>query len=486
MFPVVARLLAVGLVCFGLWKWEASLPFADSRGAQRDVPASGGPGGESLNGGGESTPGHHHEPHHGGVVGMAGDHHLEALAFTDGRILAYVSSFTRDALPHRGLGGTVSIYEDEEIVRVAPLQVVETLTGPGLEARVQPLGPDPVLLEFAITRDNRDFFAIEFQLPVAAGGRRAGGAVRNCRAPSETTRPLCTLDFDSGVVSILASPARDAVVVSTGEGRPSLWAMPTTQFRDRFRDLPDTVLKETGITTVSGPALAIRPDGREAVVGMVDRLIRYVLPGAAPYSFLPVPQGGAVLATWSADARRILLAGNDGNLMLVNVVKAQPVRELALGVSVTSMTFTSEGRTAVVARSDGVLSIFDFLTADPGRDVPVSTLPLTAVQTAAGAAIVGGEDAKVRRWDLATVREEAAVDLSSAVAALAISPDLREVAVGMSNGEVVLLDAATLNQRGHLPAQHDAEAAVPIRAISWTPTALVVGDERGRVSVWSR
>jgi hypothetical protein len=54
---------------------------------------------------------------------MAGDHHLEALAFTDGRILAYVSSFTRDALPHRGLGGTVSIYEDEEIVRVAPLQV---------------------------------------------------------------------------------------------------------------------------------------------------------------------------------------------------------------------------------------------------------------------------------------------------------------------------------------------------------------------------
>ncbi len=484
MFPIVARLLAVGLVCFGLWRWEASLPFADSRAAQGDVPASGGPGAGSLNGGGESTPGHHHEPHHGGVVGMAGDHHLEALAFTDGRILAYVSSFTRDALPHRGLGGTVSIYEDEEIVRVAPLQVVETLTGPGLEARVQPLGPDPVLLEFSITQDNRDFFSIEFQLPVAAGGRRAGGAVRNCRAPSETTGPLCTLDFDSGVVSILASPARDAVVVSTGKGRPSLWAMPTTQHRDRFRDLPDAVLREIGLSTVTGAALAIRPDGREAVVGMVDRLVRYVLPGAAPYSFLPVPQGGAVLAAWSADARRILLAGSDGDLLLVNVVKAQPVRDIALGVSVTSMTFTSEGRTAVVARSDGTLSIFDFLTADPGQDIPVSTLPLTAVQTAAGAAIVGGEDAKVRRWDLATAREEAAADVPSAITALAVSPDLGEVAVGMENGVVVLLDAATLGQRGQLPAQ--SEAAAPIRAISWTGTALVVGDESGRVSVWAR
>src|SRR6266446_7008364 len=43
-----------------------------------------------------SGPGvHDHTPHHGGVVGMAGDLHLEALAAPDGRVRVYLTDFWR-------------------------------------------------------------------------------------------------------------------------------------------------------------------------------------------------------------------------------------------------------------------------------------------------------------------------------------------------------------------------------------------------------
>src|SRR5437899_12813494 len=47
-----------------------------------------------------SGPGvHDHTPHHGGVVGMAGDLHLEALAAPDGRVRVYLTDFWRRPLP---------------------------------------------------------------------------------------------------------------------------------------------------------------------------------------------------------------------------------------------------------------------------------------------------------------------------------------------------------------------------------------------------
>src|SRR5436189_288265 len=49
---------------------------------------------------------HDHTPHHGGVVGMAGDLHLEALAAPDGRVRVYLTDFWRRPLPAASATGT--------------------------------------------------------------------------------------------------------------------------------------------------------------------------------------------------------------------------------------------------------------------------------------------------------------------------------------------------------------------------------------------
>src|SRR5206468_13053869 len=42
---------------------------------------------------------HDHTPHHGGVVGMAGDPHPEARAAPDGRVRVYLTDLRRRPLP---------------------------------------------------------------------------------------------------------------------------------------------------------------------------------------------------------------------------------------------------------------------------------------------------------------------------------------------------------------------------------------------------
>jgi len=79
-----------------------------------------------------SGPGvHDHTPHHGGVVGMAGDLHLEALAAPDGRVRVYLTDFWRRPLPAASATGTVTL-ELTDGDRALPL----ALAGDALDEQV--------------------------------------------------------------------------------------------------------------------------------------------------------------------------------------------------------------------------------------------------------------------------------------------------------------------------------------------------------------
>src|SRR5205809_7910519 len=52
---------------------------------------------------------HDHTPHHGGVVGMAGDLHLEALAAPDGRVRVYLAVFSRRPLQAASSSGSAPL-----------------------------------------------------------------------------------------------------------------------------------------------------------------------------------------------------------------------------------------------------------------------------------------------------------------------------------------------------------------------------------------
>ena len=115
--PLLERIASTGerlaavLVAFALWRLgtapPAVVPVEPS--AISRVAVAG-----DARAAAESTAGHHHRSHHGGVVGMVGDRHLEALALSSGRILVYLSGFGREPLPHDRLTGTATVYRDDD------------------------------------------------------------------------------------------------------------------------------------------------------------------------------------------------------------------------------------------------------------------------------------------------------------------------------------------------------------------------------------
>src|SRR5438094_5840780 len=120
---------------------------------------------------------HDHTPHHGGVVGMAGDLHLEALAAPDGRVHVYLTDFWRRPLPAASATGTVTLdlpHRD----RALPLAVA----GDALEGSGPALHGAEVSAHVALGGGGTAV-EMDFVLPVGAGGGAAAGvAVRGCAA----------------------------------------------------------------------------------------------------------------------------------------------------------------------------------------------------------------------------------------------------------------------------------------------------------------
>src|SRR5262249_44192603 len=152
-----------------------------------------------------SGPGvHDHTPHHGGVVGMAGDLHLEALAAPDGRGRVWLTDFWRRPLPATSATGAVTL-ELADGNRTLPVAAA----GDALEARGPALpGPD-VPAHVALGVGGKPV-EMDFVLPVGAGSAGAAGVpVHGCvplaGSAGAARAPRCTLDFARPVTVVAAT-----------------------------------------------------------------------------------------------------------------------------------------------------------------------------------------------------------------------------------------------------------------------------------------
>src|SRR5437762_8415707 len=167
---------------------------------------------------------HDHTPHHGGVVGMAGDLHLEALAAPDGRVRVYLTDFWRRPLPAASATGTVTL----ELVdgdRTLPLAAA----GDALEARGPALPGPEVTARFALGVGGKPV-EMDFVLPVRAGGAGAAGVpVHGCVAlagsPGAARAPRCTLDFAHPVTLVAATPDGALALVAAIDLGVSAWRL---------------------------------------------------------------------------------------------------------------------------------------------------------------------------------------------------------------------------------------------------------------------
>ena len=96
--------------------------------------------------------------------------------------------------------------------------------------------------------------------------------------------------------------------------------------------------------------------------------------------------------------------------------------------------------------------------------------------------VSGGQDDKVRLWDLATGRESAVLNHAGVVRCLAVSPDGKLLTTGCSDGKVRLWNIVTRQEIRSFPCDQDTHTG----AVAFSPDGhmLATGGRDGKISLW--
>ena len=154
--------------------------------------------------------------------------------------------------------------------------------------------------------------------------------------------------------------------------------------------------------------------------------------------------GAAVQAVATSPDNKWLATGSaDNSIKLFNLNDGKPGATLS-GHSgpVTSLRFTPDGSKLVSGSMDKSIRVWSTADGKPAGqiDTPSEVLSLTLV--AGGAQVAsGGNDNLIRLWDLPAGASPALAQ--NAGTTLAASPDRKQLAVGMADGKINLIEAAT-------------------------------------------
>jgi WD40 repeat protein len=422
---------------------------------------------------------HDHTPHHGGVVGMSGETHLEALIEPDGRVRVWVTDFWRRPRGIDDVRGRVTL-ELAEGDRTVPFRAA----GDALEAAAGPLDvpevPARVVLDVGGTAVDMDFL-----LPVAGSDPGAASVpLRGCvpvPAAPDGLRPRCVLEFPRAVSALAATPDGALVLVAGVDLGVTAWQLPEGSFLRGFAAAPPLAVPATDARPHSeaANAIAIRPDGTEAVVAVEGRLLRYAVTSGRLLRELPAQAGVVRAVAWSRDGRRLLasvfydptahvLAADDGALLA-----RLPVEREAAAVA-----FSADGTLAAVGNELGSIVLFDLASLAPLRELRGGRSPVSAVALANDRVVSAAGDGVLRVWDAGSGRLAHETAPGPMLAALAIARSGERAAAAGYDGVLRVVDLRT--QAMERLAWHDA----PVHALAWAGETLVSGDGRGRVALW--
>jgi Cu/Ag efflux protein CusF len=185
---------------------------------------------------------HDHSPRHGGVVGMSGMRHLEALAQADGTVRVYLTDFHREPLALDDVTGHVTL-ELPAGDRELALRVV----GDALEAKGEPLA-DPEVTAHVELKVGADPIEMDFVLPIASAQTGAAGIpTKGCSPiPAEPGRcaPRCALEFDRPVTALAATRDGGTLLVAAVDVGLSAWRLPEGTFLHGFEAPPPIEVPE--------------------------------------------------------------------------------------------------------------------------------------------------------------------------------------------------------------------------------------------------
>ena len=426
----------------------------------------------------QGNPGiHDHTPHHGGVVAMAGMLHLEATASPDGRLQLYLTDIWRRPLALDDVSGAVTL-DLPEGKRSLPLAV----GGEALEVQGPPLAQASINAAFALRREGQDI-ELTFLLPLRRGETGAAGLpIAGC-VPSPTGKrgPRCTLSFAKPVVAVALAPDVATLLVAQVDFGISAWRMPAVDFAFGFAPPPAVIVPVNEPPhPEAANAMLVRPDGREAMVAMENRLIIYSMASGQVVRTVAVPGGIVRSVAWSPDGDALLVGSfYDAAAYLLDAADGRVRQRLPIEREGAALAFAADGRMVAVASEDGPVALFEIGSAAPVHVLRGARGAVRSM-TFVGDRLVGaGDDGVLRIWN----RADGAV--------------LLERQIGRT------VRAMTVNGRGDLAAAVGREPAIQIVALAdgsavdtlvwhsdqilslaWAGMTLVSGDGAGHVALW--
>ena len=431
---------------------------------------------------------HDHTPHHGGVVGMVDDRHVEALALADGTLRVYLTDRWRKPLALENVDGTIT-FEVGDASTTLPLRK----TADALEAHA-PV-PKSVTVEVRVDLSvDRVPLSVEFLLPI---GARSGGAegvpLEGCVAPASSVpgrrSPRCTLSFTNEVTALATTPDAKRLLLAAVDVGTSAWALPEVRLELGWDAPPPLVMeKPEAPHREAANAIVASPYSTEAVLALEGRLLVYSLADGKVLREIGPGRGVVRDFDWSSDGRLLVVARfYDRKATLLRADDGSIAGELALDDEVSAVAFDHEGKVAAVGSRRGEIALFDVASAKRTRTLRAGSRAVEAIvfSQPTGEADASrfwsvGTDGVLRTFDVQSGAEIASVSLDAPLYRIAVAPHQRVVATGDRFGSVRLhdLDGKTLE------TLTDRREGASVLDLAFTGASLVTSDSLGNVSVW--
>jgi WD40 repeat protein/mono/diheme cytochrome c family protein len=193
--------------------------------------------------------------------------------------------------------------------------------------------------------------------------------------------------------------------------------------------------------------------------------------------------GAASQIAFSPDGTRALIAGGDRSVRFYDVEGRRDLKRfVGHTASVWSVAFSPDGKFAISGGMDNTARVWDITTGlevrkYTGHDSLVSAV---AFNPNGRWGISGGFDGVLAAWKIGTGEEVWRVEKLGPVAAIAVDPNGKFVAVaaGRTARVIDLADGREINQ---LPGDHGAVSSI---AVNTEGTRVILGTEGGAVVLW--